>query len=126
MCDDTRNDGLPQTICPACERSFRRVGRSVYCSPSCRQLAFRFRHRQPDGGRLAELANILRRQRRLVGQTVYECSACNERFLGERRCDQCNLLSRKVGLGGRCSGCDEILTVIDLIGVELQGGDALI
>jgi hypothetical protein len=60
-----------------------------------------------------------------VGQTVYECPACTDRFLGQRRCDQCNLLCRKVGLGGRCSGCDDILTVLELIGLELQGGDAL-
>jgi hypothetical protein len=33
-------------------------------------------------------------------------------------------MCRKVGLGGRCSGCDEILTVIDLVGLEHEGGDA--
>jgi hypothetical protein len=83
-------------------------------------------HRQPDGVTLTDLTNTLRRQHHLVGQTVYECPAWNDRFLGERRCDQCSLMYRKVGLGGRCSGCDAILTVIDLIGSELQGGDAII
>jgi len=34
-------------------------------------------------------------------------------------------MCRKLGLGGRCSGCDELLTVGDLIGFELDGGDAV-
>ncbi len=67
----------------------------------------------------------LRRQRQLVAQTVYQCPACEERYLGERRCSTCNLMCRKLGLGGRCSGCDELLTVGDLIGFELDGGDAV-
>jgi len=29
-------------------------------------------------------------------------------------------MCRKLGLGGRCSGCDDVLTVGDLIGFDLN------
>lgn len=125
MRDDTRNDRqLAQGTCPMCSRTFPIEGRSVYCGPTCRQRAFRLRHRQLDGAALTDLADLLRRERRLIAQTVYECPACLERFLGVRRCGECNLMCRKLGVGGRCSGCDDILTIMDLIGSELLGGDA--
>jgi len=66
------------------------------------------------------LPRELRREHRLLAQTVYECPSCQDRFLGERRCSDCNLWCRKVGLGGQCSGCDEVLTVSDLIGFDLN------
>jgi hypothetical protein len=72
-----------------------------------------------------ELIVALRRQRRLVAQTVYQCTSCVERYLDWRRCPSCNLMCRKLGLGGCCAACDEPLTISDLIGIELQGGDVL-
>src|SRR6266511_3981731 len=51
-----------------------------------------------------------------------ECPSCTERFLGQRRCGDCNLWCRKVGLGGECSGCAEILTIADLLGANPEGG----
>src|SRR5205807_9890991 len=53
-------------------------------------------------------------------QTVYECRSCQDRFLGDRRCSDCNLWCRKVGLGGQCSGCAEVMTVSDLIGFDFS------
>jgi len=41
-------------------------------------------------------------------------------FLGERQCDGCNLWCRKLGLGGRCSGCDDVLTLSELLGFDLN------
>jgi hypothetical protein len=125
MGDDSGNDDPPQTVCPVCDRRFRPVGRGLYCGSTCRQRAFRLRHRQPDRVTLSGLADRLRRERRLIAQTVYECPACQERFLGERRCGDCNLMCRKLDLGGRCSNCDDILTVADLLDIELHGGDAI-
>lgn len=72
-----------------------------------------------------ELIVELRRQRRLVAQTVYQCTSCEERYLEQRRRPSCNLMCRKIGLGGCCAACDELLTISDLICFELQGGDAL-
>lgn len=127
MGDESRNARqLAQLLCPMCDRTLPSEARSIYCGPTCRQRAFRLRHRQAKRITLTHLADVLRRERQLVAQTIYECPACNERFLGERRCDQCNLMCRKVGLGGRCSACDDILTVTDLVGIEIQGGDAVI
>ena len=103
-----------------CSRTFPVEGRAIYCGPTCRQRAFRLRHRQTHRSTLTDLANTLRREQRLIAQTVYECPSCQERFLGERRCDGCNLMCRKLGLGGRCSGCDDVLTVGDLIGFDLN------
>jgi hypothetical protein len=69
---------------------------------------------------LTHLAAKLRREQQLVAHTVYECPSRQERFLGQRRCGDCNLWCSKVGLGGQCSGCDDILTATDLIGFDLN------
>ena len=126
VCDDTRNDSRCLVTCPLCGVRFEPSGRSRYCTPRCRQRAHRFRHRPTDRATLADLTAALQRERRLVEHTVYECPVCQERFLGERRCGDCNRMCRKVGLGGRCSGCDDILTIADLLGLELRAGDAMV
>lgn len=119
--DDTRNDSHPSLgVCPVCTDTFPKDGRGMYCTPRCRQRAFRVRHRQANRPTVTNLAARLRREQRLLAQTVYECPSCQERFLGERRCDDCNLWCRNVGLGGQCSGCDDVLTVSDLIGLDLN------
>src|SRR5436309_3418571 len=41
---------------------------------------------------------------------------CGERCLGERRCGDCNLFARAVGLGGVCPECDTTVLVEDLLG----------
>jgi hypothetical protein len=46
---------------------------------------------------------------------VYACEACDERYLGTQRCEQCNLFCRAIGLGGRCSGCDAVVLIVDLL-----------
>ena len=103
-----------------CTNSFPIDGRGLYCTRRCRQRAYRLRHRQANRPTLIDLATWLRREQRLIDQTVYECSSCQERFLGERRCDGCNLWCRKLGLGGRCSGYDDVLTLSELLGFDLN------
>ena len=125
VCDDTRNDSQPLKTCPVDGTKFQPVGRRLFCTPRCRQTASRLRHRQVDTATLADVTEQLRREHRLIAQTVYECSACQERLLGERRCSSCNLWCRKVAVGGECSGCGEIVTVSELLGIELLGGDAV-
>jgi hypothetical protein len=113
VCDDTRYDSqLLLGVCPVCTETFPIDGRGIYCTPKCRQRAYRLRHRPT----VTQLAGRLRREHRLTAQTVYQCPSCQERFLGERRCGDCNLWCQNVGLGGQCSGCDDVLTVSDLIG----------
>ena len=123
MGDDSRHDHqLELGTCPMCGRSFPIQGRGIYCGPTCRQRAFRLRRRHTLGPTLTNLTDRLRQERRLIAQTVYECPSCTERFLGQRRCADCNVWCRKIGLGGECSGCAEILTLTDLLGVDLEGG----
>ncbi len=121
--DDRRDDGRAKVACPVCGNEFEPIGRSRHCSQRCRQRAYRLRRRQAQQTTLADLTTALRRERQLVAQTVYQCPSCEERYLGERRCTVCNLMCRKLGLGGRCAGCDEVLTLGDLIGFELDDGD---
>ncbi len=47
--------------------------------------------------------------------TVYECSSCGERFVGVRRCPDCNLFMHALGEGGVCIHCDEPLLVAELL-----------
>jgi ribosomal protein L32 len=53
-----------------------------------------------------------------AASTVFECSACGERFLGERRCPDCNLFGRSLGLGGACPECDQVILLSELLGLS--------
>ncbi|MHB1534873.1 MAG: hypothetical protein ACYC1D_09760 [Acidimicrobiales bacterium] len=46
---------------------------------------------------------------------VYECPNCEER-LTERRCADCNVFCRRLGPGGGCPGCGDIVLVSELEG----------
>lgn len=67
--------------CLACGGPLRSA-RAHYCSPGCRQRAYRRRHvEDPAEGRTATTAGLQHRQR-LAAQTIYECPVCVERYLG--------------------------------------------
>jgi hypothetical protein len=105
--------------CPACGGTPPST-RSVYCTPACKQLAYRLRRRTLHS--IVDPANLrreLQRQRLLVAHTVYECSRCGERFLGERRCGDCHVYARSIGLGGSCPDCETVVLLADLL--ELEG-----
>jgi hypothetical protein len=42
------------------------------------------------------------------------------RFLGERRCPDCNRFCRALGLGGACPDCDTLLLVTELLTLEVR------
>jgi hypothetical protein len=46
---------------------------------------------------------------------VFECPECETRYLGEQRCEACNKFCRRVGLGGTCCGCNDIITIEELL-----------
>ena len=48
--------------------------------------------------------------------TVYECPSCEQRYLGVRRCEDCNLFCRRVGAGGLCPHCEGPVAHRDLGG----------
>ena len=56
-----------------------------------------------------------------LAHTLYKCPSCGERLVGERRCPDCNLFSRAIGLGGHCPECDAPLLLLDLLGEEVVG-----
>jgi len=57
--------------------------------------------------------------------TVYECPECEARYLGAQRCEDCNRWCRRLGPGGPCPHCDELVTVADLVSpAQLAGPPA--
>ena len=51
-----------------------------------------------------------------VPGVIYQCPECDERYLSERRCPDCQLFCRRVGPGGLCPHCEEPVTLNDLAG----------
>ena len=45
---------------------------------------------------------------------IYECPECENRYVDERRCPDCNLFTRRIGPGGSCPHCDEPVAESDL------------
>jgi hypothetical protein len=54
-----------------------------------------------------------------VPQTVYVCPECDERFVGQRRCDDCGVFCRALGLGGTCPDCDAVIVLRELLAAEV-------
>ena len=108
----SRNDGIT-IVCPICQRTAPRVGRRRFCSDACRQAAWRAR--QPAR---PVLPVTLRSPR---PTTIYECPACETRFLGEQYCPDCHTFCRRVGPGGACPHCSEPVAVRDLL-ADATGG----
>jgi hypothetical protein len=105
--------------CPVCGGTLR-SSRSIYCGKAaCKQRAYRLRHQSQATVDTAVLRKQLQRKSLLVDHTVYECPSCQERFLGERRCPDCHLFARAVGLGGSCPDCETVILLADLL--ELEG-----
>ncbi len=81
------------------------------CSDRCRQAAWRRRH-QPSPPVIEALPAFGPAK----AHTVYECPACDTRYLGDQRCDDCNTWCRRLGPGGLCPCCDEPVTIGELLG----------
>jgi hypothetical protein len=105
----SRNDAI--TIrCPICAAAFAPIGRRRYCSDACKATAHRRRH-QPAPAPSRPLPAAAQRRTR----TVYECPDCSTRALGDQRCDDCNTFMTRLGYGGLCPGCDEPVTLDELL-----------
>lgn len=98
----------PARSCPICRASFIPAGRQRYCSGRCRQRAYLWRRAAAAPG-----PEPLTRPARTA--SVYECPACAARFLDERRCPECNLFCRRIGVGGLCPHCEEPVAAADLL-----------
>lgn len=115
---DASRDGSERPRCPICSNPLP-SSRAHFCSAACRQRAFRLRHTNRSVSDAGHLREILRRRRALVTQTVYVCPSCDERFVGLRRCPECRLFCRALGLGGTCPECDQVILLADLLGEEV-------
>ena len=94
--------------CPVCGQPLP-AGRSRrFCSPACRQAAYRRRHQTA-----ALVAPPPPRRSRLEG-TLYLCPDCEARYLAEHWCPDCSRPCRRIGAGGPCPCCLEMITVEEL------------
>ena len=91
------------TVCGQCGARFTPTGRRRWCSDACRQSAWRQRRSAP---RPTQPAKI---------DTIYECPQCQTRYLGTQRCEDCNTWCRRLGPGGQCPHCDDLVAVSDLV-----------
>jgi hypothetical protein len=110
VCEPARDASVTPT-CLACASVLPAGRERRYCSPACRQRAYRARSAPPLPP--ARHAAQLGAETHSRPPEVYECGGCGERLL-ERRCPDCNLFTRRLGAGGVC-GCGEILTVEELL-----------
>jgi len=101
--DDSRND---TAACPACGQPFTPAGRRRWCSDACRQAAWR--RRQP------RTPTEPPPPRSRTNDTIYECPDCGQRQLGQQRCDECGIFTRRIGPGGTCPHCDELVAITDI------------
>ena len=119
---DGRRDAPPLRAtppgCPVCATPLVST-RAHYCSDACKQRAYRLRHRRAAVVDLAPLRRMLQRQRALVAHTIYACPSCDERVVGERRCPDCHLFCRTLGLGGRCPDCETPILLTELLDLEV-------
>ncbi|MHB8449294.1 MAG: hypothetical protein ACYDAQ_02330 [Mycobacteriales bacterium] len=99
-------DDTATTDCPVCGQGFAVEGRQRFCSTGCRQTAWRRARRAP-------VEPVVAR-----ADTVYTCPDCDARYLGQQRCDDCNIWCRRLGPGGLCPCCDEPIAISDLFDAD--------
>jgi hypothetical protein len=92
--------------CAWCGTPFPASGRRRFHTDACRQASYRARHGAP-GNQPEPLPTR-------PDTTIYQCPSCEHRYLGTRRCDDCNLFCRRIGPGGLCPHCDEPVAESDL------------
>ncbi len=100
-----RDDSVT-TTCPVCGTAVVASGRRRYCSGAYRQAAWRQRHHP--------VAPATQPSPAPRSASVYQCPACDARYLGCQRCEECNQFCRRLGPGAPCPHCDEPVAVADL------------
>ncbi len=96
--------------CLACGKPMPTGRLRRYCDDRCRQTGWRRRNQSAEPP--APMAAPGSRQR---NSTVYACPECDGRYLGEQRCPDCNTFCTRLGLGGICPCCDELVVVAELV-----------
>ncbi len=106
----THQDVVHRT-CPICGTS-PSSPRATFCSHRCQMIAFRRRLGHQQRSRELSPQSLARPSR---DHLVYACPECETRYLGEQRCCQCNLFCKRLGPGGYCPGCSDIITIDELL-----------
>ena len=106
--DDLSPANAVTTPCPVCGNPFTPIRRQRYCTPACRQAAWRTRHPAPTP--IVTLPP--KTPRRDI--TVYECPGCGTRRLAQQWCPDCTRPAVRLDLGGLCPHCDEPITISDI------------
>ena len=114
---DGWRDGSPASRCVVCGQPVP-SRKARYCSRACQQRAYRLRQEPATTFNEPTVRQELRRRWALAAQTIYECPACQERYLGEQRCPDCNRFCRLLGLGGACPSCEQPILLTELLGLE--------
>ena len=97
---------MAMVVCARCGTPFPASGRRVFCSNACRQASYR--------ARCAVAAPQLRAAPS-PAPVVYQCPSCEQRYLSPvRRCEECNLFCRRLGPGGYCPHCQELVAYTEL------------
>lgn len=109
MRSPSRNGSATATSCLACGGPLPPGRPRTTCSDACRQAVWRRRHQPPAA------APALPARQSPKAHTVYECDDCGTRNLGDQRCE-CGKFMRRAGTGGLCPGCDEPITLDELLG----------
>jgi predicted nucleic acid-binding Zn ribbon protein len=108
----TRDTYVTATTCPVCATPLNGRTDQRYCTPACRQTAYRRRTQNPTPWPPTPPTLPPRRSRR--EHTVYECSDCEQRLLGQQWCPDCQRPARRLGPGAECPACGDPITISDL------------
>lgn len=68
---------------------------------------------------LTALRHALLQFGQLEAHTLFECPSCGERVLGQRRCGDCGVFGRPLGLAGQCPQCDEPILAAEFFALEV-------
>jgi hypothetical protein len=107
-----------ERACPLCGAGLPSA-RARYCSDACKQRAYRRRLDAPTSPAATTAPSAPAQRAVPANHTVYECPTCEQRYVGERRCPDCNHFCRKLGRGGGCPHCDEPVLIAELLGMEV-------
>ena len=106
-------DANVTATCPACRGPMPAGRARSWCSPRCRQAAYRARLNASTPVPPPQLPAAVSR----TASGVYECPGCGDRLAGRRRCEACNLFARRQGQGGCCPSCGDVITVNELLNI---------
>lgn len=87
---------MTTTTCPVCGTHFTPIRRQRFCRPACRQTAYQRAHQPATPTVTVPVARTRK------DTTIYQCDECEQRYLAEQWCYDCNRPCTRIGPGGAC------------------------